>query len=104
LRLLEPGEGGRIVDQLRRRLEPGDVGARLGDPRQDFLLVAGIALHHRHEIRNQVGAALVLVEHFRPGGAHRLVVDLDLVVAAAGQQRGGKGQQGKEAHTHGNLR
>jgi hypothetical protein len=44
--------------------------------------MGGIALYHLHEVGDQIGTALVLVEHLRPGGIDLLIVDLDLVIAA----------------------
>jgi hypothetical protein len=54
--------------------------------------VGGVAAHGRDEVRDQVGAALVDVQHLRPGGLHRFVLLLDGVVTAATEHRGERDQ------------
>jgi hypothetical protein len=59
----------------------------LGHAREDLLLLLGEALHRRHQVGHQVGAALVLVDHLRPRGLDLLVAALQVVVAAALKQQ-----------------
>src|SRR5687767_12298175 len=66
LRLLEPGECRRIVDQLRCGLDRADLGPRIGHAEQNLLLLAREPLLRLDEVGDQSGAALVLVHHFRP--------------------------------------
>ncbi len=47
----------------------------------------GIALDHVHQIGHQIGAALVLVEHFGPTGLDLFIRGLQRVVAAAVQSK-----------------
>ena len=103
LRSLILGERRRIVGV------DGDLPhfrARLGDFAKHLFLVRGITLHRRDQVRHQVGAALVLVDHFRPRGLDRLVLGLDLVVTTARQQAAGKHQHatrnGEADGAHGN--
>src|SRR5260221_11846953 len=60
LRLRELLECRRIVHQLRCRLDRTDAGARLGHAKQHLLLLRGEALDRGHQVRHQVGTALVL--------------------------------------------
>ena len=62
--------------------------ARLDDLGQRLLLEVGLALDGGDDVRDQVGAPLVLVEHLGPGRLDLLVESLELVVAAAAQQQG----------------
>ena len=65
-------------------------------------LMGGIALHRADQVGHQVGAPLVLVEHFRPGGFHLFVAGLHGVVAAAAEQQGEDGKEGiSEESRHG---
>ncbi|MDQ1132796.1 hypothetical protein QE386_001391 [Pseudoxanthomonas winnipegensis] len=83
-------------------LDLADPGAGVGDLGQHLTLLLGVALHGAHQVGDQVGAALVLVEHLGPAGLHRLILLLDGVVPAAGQQRQGREhQQGTEDMAHG---
>src|SRR5262245_17763209 len=68
LRGLELGERLGVVDELGCGRDAADPRPRLGDPRQHVALVRGITLHGVDEIRNEVVAALVLVQHFGPRG------------------------------------
>ncbi len=98
LRGLELLEGLGVVDQLRRGLDAGGLGAGLDHLGQGLLLEVGLALDGADDVGDQVGAALVLVQHLRPRGLDLLVQALEVVVAAAGeQQRRQQGQQRSEA-------
>src|SRR6266850_450882 len=103
LRRLEPGERLGVVDQLGRRLDGPSARACLGDLPQDLLLLRGIAFHRVDEVRHQVGAALVLVQHLGPGRLDLLVPALQLVVAAAGQKQGAERRNCHHESTHGFL-
>ena len=48
------------------------------------LLLIGETLHGFDEVRDQIGAALILIEHFAPRGLGRLLVGRNVVDAAAG--------------------
>src|SRR6266581_1968829 len=96
-------ERGRIVDQLRRRLDRAHPGARVGDVDQHLLLLRGEALDRVDQVRHQVGAALVLVQHLGPRGLDLLVLALQVVVAAAAegeQRRQRQRETGEFLHGH----
>ena len=92
LRGLELGERRRVVDQRRRRLDRGRLGARLDHLGERLLLEVGLALDGGDDVGDQVGAPLVLAQHFGPRRLHLLVERLEFVVAAARQaeHRGGR--------------
>jgi hypothetical protein len=56
-----------------------------------------------HEIRNQIGAPLELHADLRFGGIDLLIVGLDGVVAASGEQKQG-GSRRRAAHARGHGR
>jgi hypothetical protein len=87
LRRLELAEGGRVVECFGRDLDGRGLGARLHHLGQRVLLKGGFALDGGHDVGHQVGAALVLVQHFRPGRFGLLVQALEVVVAAAREQQ-----------------
>ena len=68
-----------------RELDGSRLGARFGHADQHALFLRRKSLDGGDEIGNQVRAPLVLVDDLRPGGLHRLVLVLQLVVAAAGE-------------------
>ena len=76
-------EGLRVIQHFRRHLDAGGGGARLGHRFQGFAFMRGITLDRIDQVRHQIGAALVLVQHFGPAGLDGFVLLLDLVVAAA---------------------
>src|SRR5258706_2244997 len=100
LRLLEFLQRLRIVERFGSELHGPDLRARLGDAEEDVLFLRGIALHRRHEVRDQVGAALVLVEHLRPRGLHLLVLGLEIVVSAAGKHECEESRHGPQKLAH----
>ncbi len=61
------------------------LGARLDDGGQHVLLLLGVALHGRDQVRDEIGAALILVLHVGPFGLRLLLERRDRVVAAARQ-------------------
>ena len=75
----------RVVDQLGRSLDAADLGTRLGDAEQNGLLLRGKSLDGVNEVGNQVCAALVLVQHFRPTRLDLFIGGLECVVTAAAQ-------------------
>ncbi len=77
----------RVVDQLRRGLDRCGAGTRFHDAVENVLLGLNRALHGVHQVGHQVGAALILVQHFRPSRSHLLILLLQPVVTAPGQQR-----------------
>jgi hypothetical protein len=75
--------------------------ARLGHADEHRLLLRGKALDRLDEVRDEIGATLVLVDHLRPGGLHGLVLGLDGVVAATAQgQRHHEHQHSKDLFLH----
>src|SRR5262249_26569803 len=87
LRLLEFGERLRVVHELRRRLDRADLGARVGDPEQHRLLLAGKTLYRLDEIGNEITAPLVLIHHLGPGSLDLLVAGLHGVVTATAREK-----------------
>jgi hypothetical protein len=71
------------------------LGARVGHADEHVALLRGVALHGLHEVGNQVGAALVLVQHLGPRGLHLLVLGLEVVVPQPESVR----PQNGEAHS-----
>ena len=63
-----------------------DAGPRVGHLGQHRLLLRRVALDRVDEVGHEIGAALVLVQHFGPGGLDALVLPLQVVVAATGQR------------------
>jgi hypothetical protein len=100
LRRLEFLERRRVVQRFRRHLDRGRAGARFGDADEDRLLLRRVALDRVHEVRDQVGAPLVLVDDLGPRGLHRLVLGLDGVVAAARQGEAGHGDEARNQVSH----
>src|SRR3984885_14141155 len=92
----------RVVDQLRSRLDGADLGARLGDADQHFLLLGRKPLDGVDQVRHQIGPALVLVDHFRPGRLDGLILLLNLVVATAARQQCTDRYQTNLERTHSN--
>ena len=93
----------RLVGGKRRgiagiHVDLADLRAGFGHRGQHLLLMRGIALDRADQVGDQVGATLVLVEHFRPARLRRLVLLLDLVVPATRQQ---DDQQQQQDHAHG---
>src|SRR6266511_22943 len=81
----------------------GELGARLRHLGEDGLLLLRVALHRLHQVGDQIGAPLQLHLDLRLGGVHLLVVGLDRVVAAAGeesQERGENDQQRAPERVH----
>jgi hypothetical protein len=91
----------RIVQRIGVDLQAADLGAGFGHFDEDLLLVLGVALDRIDQVRHQVGAALVLVQHFGPGCLDRLVLLLDGVVAAAAQAEGKQQQHEIAQKFHG---
>ena len=85
LRVLEFLELRGVVDGRGVDLDLARLGAGLDHRGQDLALLRGIALHRLHQIRDQVGAALILVLHLGPGGFRLFLQRRHVVVAAAGQ-------------------
>jgi hypothetical protein len=57
--------------------------ARLDHLGQDLLLLMRLALHRLYEVRDQVGATLILVQHFAPRGLYLFVNRRNFVDAAS---------------------
>ena len=92
----------RIVDELRRRLDAGDAGARVGHLGQHLLLLRRVSLDRVDEVRDEIGAALILVQDLGPGGLDAFVLPLQVVVAASGEREGGEdGEKASEFAHHG---
>src|SRR3546814_11369581 len=68
---------------------------------EHLLFVLGVALDRVDQVRHQIGAALVLVEHFRPGCLDRLVLFLDGVVTTAAEAEGQQQQHKVAQKFHG---
>src|SRR6185369_5339031 len=66
LRLLEALEGLRVVDELRSGLDRSDARTRLGDARKHVHLLLGEGLDRLDQVRHEVRAALILVQHLGP--------------------------------------
>src|ERR1700687_1616939 len=66
LGLLELLEGGRVIEELRRRLDAAGTGARPGHLFEDGFLLGGEALDRLDEVGDEVGAALVDVLDLGP--------------------------------------
>ena len=101
LRGLELRESLRIGEQLGRHLDGAHLGARLGDADEHGLLLRRVALHGIDEVRDEIGAALVLVDHLGPGRLHALVLLLERVVAAAAEGQGGYRDECESRSAHG---
>src|SRR3569833_1406016 len=78
-------ERGLVVDQIGRRLDRTNTDTSHKNTKEHILLVRRITFHHVDQVRHQVGAALVLVQHLGPGSLDFFVRTLQRVVAAAGQ-------------------
>src|SRR5947209_1544361 len=97
LRLLEFLEGGGIVQHVLRSLHAADLGARVGDAEQHVLFLLRKALDGIDQVRDQVGAALILIDDFGPARLDLLVLALDRVISAIGQaQRRQRRQHGQD--------
>src|SRR2546430_2616278 len=89
LRLLEALERFRIVDDVRRnlQLDLGRARARVGHLLQHLPFLGGVALHGLDQVGNEIGTALILVEHLRPLRLGALLVARNVVDAAAREQQ-----------------
>src|SRR5574337_174727 len=74
----------RVIDGVGIDLQTAHPGARIGHLDEDLFFVLRVTLDRIDQVGHQVGAALVLVQHLRPGRLDRLVLTLDGVVAATG--------------------
>src|SRR6185503_5068615 len=77
LRLRELLQRPGVVDRLGRDLHRADLGAGVGHAEQDLLLLRGEALHGGDQVRDEVGAPLILVHHLGPRGLDLLVLSLE---------------------------
>src|SRR3954464_5097430 len=89
LRLLEALECFRIVDDIWRNLhlDLGRARPRVGHFLEHLALLRGVAFHRLDQIGNEIGAALILVEHIRPLRFGRFVIAGNVVDAAACEQK-----------------
>src|SRR5262249_36059100 len=89
LRLLEALERFRIVDDVRRNLQLhlGRARPRVGHLFQHLPFLRGVALHGLDQVGNEIGAALILVEHLRPLRLGAFLVARNVVGAAARKQQ-----------------
>jgi hypothetical protein len=71
--------------------------ARVGHLLQHLPFLGGVALHGLDQVGNEIGTALILVEHLRPLRLGALLVARNVVDAAAREQ------QGKTCDQHGNA-
>src|SRR5690606_7197388 len=90
----------RVVDELRGRLDRRGAGTRFDHAVEDLLFRLNRALDRVHQVRHQIGAALILIEHLGPGRSHLLVLLLQPVVAATGQERAEESQQTNAQKMH----
>src|SRR5579864_5992241 len=90
----------RVVEHLGRHLDGIRAGTRLGHPDEDPLLLGGVALHDLDEVRDEIRAALILVDDLGPGSLDVLVLLLKLVVAAAGNHQHRCTEQRHHPRTH----
>ena len=70
----------RVVDELGSELNGSRLGARLGHSHQHPFFLGRESLDGGDQVGNQIGTTLVLIDHFRPGSLHRLVLGLQLVI------------------------
>src|SRR5262249_49506236 len=101
LRLLEALKRFRVGDDVGRDLHLGRARPRIGHRFQHLALLGGIALHGLDQIGDQIGAALVLVEHLRPSCLGGFLVARDVVDATACEQAetcGEDGEAGEARH------
>jgi hypothetical protein len=75
------------VQRFRRHGHLRRLGARFDHGIERVLLVRGIALDRVDQIGDEIGAALVLIQHLAPCGLGVFLSRRDGVVAAAGKQR-----------------
>src|SRR6185437_16794130 len=100
LRGLVLRERRRVVQHLRRGLDRDRAGPGLRHADEDLLLLGREALDRPYQIRDQVRAALVLVDYLGPAALDVLVLALQRVVAAAAEARQGAGRQHNHPGTH----
>ena len=74
----------RIVEGLGRELHAGRARPRLRHRLEHAALLRGEALHRFDEVRDEVGAPLVLILDLGPGRVDVLLLDDELVVDADG--------------------
>ena len=68
-------------------LDLGGPRARVDHLLQHLPLLRGVALHRLDQIGNEIGAALILVEHVRPLRLGPLLIARNVVDAAAREQQ-----------------
>src|SRR4029077_5025646 len=81
-------------------LDRANLGARLGDADEHLLLLGGVALHGVHQIGNEIGAALVLIDDLGPGGFDALILLHHAVVTAAREAEHRRGHDRTDPRTH----
>ena len=98
-------QGGGVAEHLWSRRNAADPCARRGDFGQQGLFVFGVAFDGFDQIGDEIGAALVLVDDFRPGGIHALIGALQAVVEgdAVSAEEGGEAEKDEGQAFHKRL-
>src|SRR5689334_11620112 len=90
LRLLEFLERLGVCENVRRNLYLRRLCSSLGHLGEHLAFLRGVALHRFYEVRNEVGSALILVEHLAPRGLGALLQRRNGVNAAADEHHARK--------------
>ncbi len=101
LRLDELLECRGVVDELRRGLDGADARPRVRHFGQHLFFLRGVALDGVDEVRDEIGAPLVLVQHLGPCGLDAFILALQVVVPAPGEsERCEEDEQASEFANH----
>src|SRR5690242_11845604 len=90
LRILVRLNLGRVAEVIGAELNAGRAGARLRHLNEDGLFLGGVALHGRDQVRDEVGAPLIIGLEVAPFGFDVLVSGGDAVQAAPREAERGK--------------
>lgn len=71
-----------VRQDVRRQLHLSGMRARFGHLGKDLLLLVRVVFDGFDEVRNEIGAALMLIQHLAPGSLNLLVLSGDFIYAA----------------------
>src|SRR6185312_5567158 len=80
-------ECGWIFEDLGGHLHPCRLSSGVHDTFKGFFFMSRVPFDRRHEVRNEIGTALVLIDHFAPRSLRIFVQALKIVITATGHRQ-----------------